>query len=1068
MSLSSNENLLDSIPEERLSGGCPGDCSECSENCRTCCWRRKVYHSRVVNFGRPSKTQHFPSNKINNQKYNIWSFFPLVLFDQFSVFLNLIYLVLACSQFIPDLRIGQLYTYWGPLGFVLCVTFIREAIDDIRRWLRDREVNQAGYAKFVRHGQVWITSASIKVGDLIHLDKDQRVPADMVLLWTSDRSGSCFIRTDQLDGETDWKLRYAIPATQSFVTTSGQPCALFDIQARVFAEAPSQNIHSFEGTFVRTDLSHTSDTSVDVDEMSLNLDHTLWSNTVLATGSAIGLVVYTGEETRAVMNSSRIRTKMGKIDREINNITKLLFILVVLLAFVMVALKGFTGAWYKYWWRFMVLLSYIIPLALRVNMDLAKIVYSFLMVRDAGLPGCIVRNTTVPEDLGRISYLLSDKTGTLTQNEMVFRKLHLGSVAFAPDSMEEVVQSLRRYFELQSSKGQTSDDQIGRQMRRTGAERMVSAVLAIALCHNVTPMSEDGSSGAADIDVKNPLEMVNITSDPVGYQASSPDEVALVSWTATVGITLVYRDQHYICLRLPNGSSQMYDLLNMFPFSSESKRMGIIVRDRQTNQITFYVKGADTVMTSLVTYTDWLEDEAGNLAREGLRTLVVASRNLTDEQYEEFAQNYHVAKMALSDRVNKMQAVVATLEADLEVLCVTGVEDKLQEGVRPTLEALRNAGIRIWMLTGDKLETAECIAKSSRLVGRDMPLYTFRNVSGRLDTHVELNAYRKRCDHALLITGSSMEACLRYYEHEFVELVRQSPAVVVCRCSPTQKTRIVRLLRVHTKSRVAAIGDGGNDVGMIQAADLGFGLEGKEGRQASLASDFSLTQFRHVARLLLVHGRNCYKNTAALALFVIHRGCIISVMQAVFSAVFYFASVPLFPGFLLVGYATVFTMFPVFSLVLDKDVPDRIALTFPELYKTLLKGREITFKSFFVWLLISVYQGGVIMYGALLLFEDEFIHIVAITFTALLLTELLMVAITVRTWHLLMVLAEILSLAIYALSLVVMRQYFDPNFLGTFGFIWKVLAITGISCIPIIILKLIHYKFRPSIYSKLQ
>ncbi|CAH8579212.1 unnamed protein product [Dicrocoelium dendriticum] len=985
--LDRNDNM--SADEEQYSHRCCS--SKCSENCRTCCWRRKVYHSRVVNFGRPSKTQHFPSNKINNQKYNIWSFFPLVLFDQFSVFLNLIYLVLACSQFIPDLRIGQLYTYWGPLGFVLCVTFIREAIDDIRRWLRDREVNQAGYAKFVRHGQVWITSASIKVGDLIHLDKDQRVPADMVLLWTSDRSGSCFIRTDQLDGETDWKLRYAIPATQSFVTTSGQPCALFDIQARVFAEAPSQNIHSFEGTFVRTDLSHTSDTSVDVDEMSLNLDHTLWSNTVLATGSAIGLVVYTGEETRAVMNSSRIRTKMGKIDREINNITKLLFILVVLLAFVMVALKGFTGAWYKYWWRFMVLLSYIIPLALRVNMDLAKIVYSFLMVRDAGLPGCIVRNTTVPEDLGRISYLLSDKTGTLTQNEMVFRKLHLGSVAFAPDSMEEVVQSLRRYFELQSSKGQTSDDQIGRQMRRTGAERMVSAVLAIALCHNVTPMSEDGSSGAADIDVKNPLEMVNITSDPVGYQASSPDEVALVSWTATVGITLVYRDQHYICLRLPNGSSQMYDLLNMFPFSSESKRMGIIVRDRQTNQITFYVKGADTVMTSLVTYTDWLEDEAGNLAREGLRTLVVASRNLTDEQYEEFAQNYHVAKMALSDRVNKMQAVVATLEADLEVLCVTGVEDKLQEG-----------------------------------------------------------------------------ACLRYYEHEFVELVRQSPAVVVCRCSPTQKTRIVRLLRVHTKSRVAAIGDGGNDVGMIQAADLGFGLEGKEGRQASLASDFSLTQFRHVARLLLVHGRNCYKNTAALALFVIHRGCIISVMQAVFSAVFYFASVPLFPGFLLVGYATVFTMFPVFSLVLDKDVPDRIALTFPELYKTLLKGREITFKSFFVWLLISVYQGGVIMYGALLLFEDEFIHIVAITFTALLLTELLMVAITVRTWHLLMVLAEILSLAIYALSLVVMRQYFDPNFLGTFGFIWKVLAITGISCIPIIILKLIHYKFRPSIYSKLQ
>ncbi|VDO72263.1 unnamed protein product [Schistosoma mattheei] len=172
-------------------------------------------------------------------------------------------------------------------------------------------------------------------------------------------------------------------------------------------------------------------------------------------------------------------------------------------------------------------------------------------------------------------------------------------------------------------------------------------------------------------------------------------------------------------------------------------------------------------------------------------------------------------------------------------------------------------------------------------------------------------------------------------------------------------------------------------------------------------------------------------------------------MQAIFSAVFYFVAIPLFPSFLYVGYATVFTMFPVFSLVLDKDVPDRIALTYPELYKTLQKGRELTFKTYFIWQLISVYQ-------------------VAITFTALLLTELLMVAITIRTWHLLMILAEVISLAIYIMALIVMKAYFDSVFLRTIGFVWKVLAITGVSCIPILILKFIHYKFRPSIYSKLQ
>lgn len=1065
MSYSSSDNLLDPGSKRRRRCNYSDDSVGCFGRCVDCCRREKIYCSRAVNLGQPSKTQEHPSNKINNQKFNFWTFFPLVLYEQFSIFLNLIYLILACSQFLPDLRVGALYTYWGPLAFVLCVTFIREAVDDIRRLLRDREVNQTVYAKLVRNGQVRVTSADIKVGDLIYLDKDQRVPADMVLLWTSDRNGSCFIRTDQLDGETDWKLRHAVPPTISFVNTSGQPSSLFDMQAIVNAEAPCRSIHSFEGTFERTDISPMDNVSLDHAQVSLNLEHTLWSNTVLATGSAIGLVIYTGEETRAVMNSSRVRTKMGKIDREINNIIKLLFVLVVLLAFVMVALKGFTGAWYKYWWRFMVLFSYIIPLALRVNMDLAKIVYAFMVVRDTGLPNCMVRNTTIPEELGRIQYLMSDKTGTLTQNEMVFKKLHLGTVSFASDSMEEVSHELQNYFQSQQS-GSSGGGDAGRQIRRTRTERTAAAVLAIGLCHNVTPMNEFGGDGL--IDTKNPLELVDAAVDPSGYQASSPDEVALVTWTATVGVTLVYRDQQNICLRLPNGTLRAYEVLCVFPFTSESKRMGIIVRDRASNRITFYVKGADSIMTRLVSYTDWLDDEAGNLAREGLRTLVVACRNLTDEQYEDFAKRYHTAKMSVTDRASKMHAVIETLETELEVLCLTGVEDKLQEGVRPTLEALRNAGIHVWMLTGDKLETAECIAKSSRLVAPDIPMYIFKDVSSRMDTHIELNSFRKRCDYPLLITGTSMETCLHYYEAEFIELACQSPAVVVCRCSPTQKSQIVQLVRRHTGARVAAIGDGGNDVGMIQAADIGFGLEGKEGRQASLASDFSMTQFRHISRLILVHGRNCYKNTAALALFVIHRGSIISVMQAVFSAVFYFVSLPLFPGFLMVGYATVFTMFPVFSLVLDKDVPDRIATTYPELYKTMQKGREITFKTFFVWLLISIYQGGIIMYGALLLFEDEFIHVVAITFTALLLTELLMVAMTIRTWHLIMVLAEIISLAIYALALVVMRDYFDPTFLRTLPFLWKVSAITAVSCIPIIILKFIHYKFRPSIYSKLQ
>lgn len=429
-------------------------------------------------------------------------------------------------------------------------------------------------------------------------------------------------------------------------------------------------------------------------------------------------------------------------------------------------------------------------------------------------------------------------------------------------------------------------------------------------------------------------------------------------------------------------------------------------------------------MTGIVQYNDWLNEESGNMAREGLRTLVVAKKVLTEEQYNDFETRYNAARLSVVDRATKVCAVIESLEREMELLCLTGVEDRLQDRVRPTLELLRNAGVKIWMLTGDKLETACCIAKSSHLVGRSQGIHVLKNISTRTDAHLELNQFRRKQDCALVISGESLDVCLTYYQHEFMELATNCPAVVCCRCSPTQKAQVVALIQKHTGKRTCAVGDGGNDVSMIQQADAGIGIEGKEGKQASLAGDFSIPAFQHIAKLLLVHGRHSYKRSAALSQFVIHRGLIISTMQAVFSAVFYLSSIALYQGLLMVGYATVYTMFPVFSLVLDQDINAGIALKYPELYKELSKGRSLSYKTFFIWVLISIYQGGIIMYGALILFEDEFIHIVAISFSSLILTELIMVALTIRTWHRLMVIAEIFSLALYIISLGVLRDYF--------------------------------------------
>ncbi|KAM9224395.1 putative phospholipid-transporting ATPase IIB isoform 4-T4 [Dugong dugon] len=1004
-------------------GGWKSLCTSCCDWLIHVCQRKKELKARTVWLGCPEKCEEkHPRNAIKNQKYNVFTFIPGVLYEQFKFFLNLYFLVVSCSQFVPALKIGYLYTYWAPLGFVLAVTIMREAIDEFRRFRRDKEMNSQLYSKLTVRGKVQVKSSDIQVGDLIIVEKNQRIPSDMVFLRTSEKAGSCFIRTDQLDGETDWKLKVAVSCTQRLPALGD----LFSINAYVYAQKPQLDIHSFEGTFTRED----SDPPV---HESLSIENTLWASTVVASGTVIGVVIYTGKETRSVMNTSNPKNKVGLLDLELNQLTKALFLALIALSAVMVALQGFVGPWYRNLFRFLLLFSYIIPISLRVNLDMGKAAYGWMIMRDEHIPGTVVRTSTIPEELGRLVYLMTDKTGTLTQNEMVFKRLHLGTVSYGTDTMDEIQNHvITSYSQTQSQasgnnasstpprKAQSSAPKV----RRSVSSRIHEAVKAIALCHNVTPVYESRAAGAGETEYAEVDQ--DFSDENRTYQASSPDEVALVQWTESVGLTLVSRDLTSMQLKTPSGQILTYHVLQVFPFTSENKRMGIVVRDESTAEITFYMKGADVAMSTIVQYNDWLEEECGNMAREGLRTLVVAKKSLTEEQYQDFESRYSQAKLSLHDRALKVAAVVESLEREMELLCLTGVEDQLQADVRPTLEMLRNAGIKIWMLTGDKLETATCIAKSSHLVSRTQDIHVFRPVTNRGEAHLELNAFRRKHDCALVIAGDSLEVCLKYYEHEFVELACQCPAVVCCRCSPTQKAHIVKLLQQHTGRRTCAVGDGGNDVSMIQAADCGIGIEGK----------------------------------------------------AVFSSVFYFASVPLYQGFLMVGYATIYTMFPVFSLVLDQDVKPETALLYPELYKDLTKGRSLSFKTFLIWVLISIYQGGILMYGALVLFESEFVHVVAISFTALILTELLMVALTIRTWHWLMVVAEFLSLGCYLASLAFLNEYFgigrvsfgaflDVAFITTVTFLWKVSAITVVSCLPLYILKYLKRKLSPPSYSKL-
>lgn len=670
-------------------------------------------------------------------------------------------------------------------------------------------------------------------------------------------------------------------------------------------------------------------------------------------------------------------------------------------------------------------------------------------------------------------------------SEMELKKIHVGTVSYANEAMDEVASYISQGFSIgfsldaieasplvtpSSTYHAASTGASTTRTRREIGSRVRDLVLALALCHNVTPTTE-GDNGH------------NFTT----YQASSPDEIAIVRWTESVGLRLMHRDRHSITLQSVDTSRIVVKvrILDIFPFTSEGKRMGVILRFLQgpgstvdladeAGELWFYQKGADTVMASIVAANDWLDEETANMAREGLRTLVIGRKKLSTHQYRDFSNQYKEASMSLQRRDSSMARVVKDhLERNLELLGVTGVEDKLQKDVKPSLELLRNAGIKIWMLTGDKVETAQCVAVSAKLVSRTQYIHTITKLPSAPSASSALDALSllgsKSDSTALLIDGESLSYFLTHHRQEFISLAVLLPAVIACRCSPTQKADVASLIRHHTRKRVACIGDGGNDVSMIQAADVGIGIVGKEGRQASLAADFSITQFHHLTKLLVWHGRNSYKRSAKLAQFVIHRGLIISVCQTVYSIATKFEPHALYRDWLLVGYATVYTMAPVFSLVLDTDVDEGLANLYPELYKELTTGASLSYRTFFIWVLVSIYQGGIIQgLSQILVGSVDSDRMVSVSFTVLVINELIMVAFEVVTWHWIMIVSLLGTMAIFLGSIPFLGGYFDLGYVWSWGFVWRVTAISAISLIPPYSVKILRRTLKPPSYRKVQ
>ena len=335
---------------------------------------------------------------------------------------------------------------------------------------------------------------------------------------------------------------------------------------------------------------------------------------------------------------------------------------------------------------------------------------------------------------------------------------------------------------------------------------------------------------------------------------------------------------------------------------------------------------------------------------------------------------------------------------------------------------LRNAGIKIWMLTGDKRETATCIAISSKLVARSHSIFQME-IKDDQSAIKQLNQFAELNEAVLVVDGNSLQYLLDHYRKEFYEASKNAPSVVCCRCSPTQKAEVVTMIKEYSGLQTAAIGDGGNDVSMIQAAHIGIGIVGKEGKQASLASDYSINQFSHVGKLFLYHGRNSYLNSAKMSQFIIHRGTIMALLQTIYSIIFYMSPIVLYTGGLVMGFSCWYTMCPVFALCINSDVTESSAMLYPELYQELRKGRALNPKTFFAMILVSLFQASVICISGLFISLD-YIDFSSITFTVLCFVLLLNIVYIINIWHTLILISVVVTFAIYPIFIVIQPMYY--------------------------------------------
>lgn len=872
------------------------------------------------------------------------------------------------------------------------------------------------------HQDYW---KNVQVGDFVRIYNDDQIPADVVILSTSDPDGACYVETKNLDGETNLKVRHALRSGRKIKHARDCERTEFVIES----EPPQPNLYQYSAV-ARWNQQNPRFPNEKGQEMAepISINNLLLRGCNLRnTDWVLGVVIFTGFDTKIMMNSGITPTKRSRIARELNWNVFYNFIVLLLMCFVSGLVEGIAWSegnhslnYFEFgsiggdaaldgfitFWAAVILFQNMVPISLYISLEIIKTCQAFFIYSDTEMYydkidyPCTPKSWNISDDLGQIEYIFSDKTGTLTQNVMEFKKATVNGVPYGEAYTEAQAG-------MQKRQGIDVDKEGARIQEEIAQARAKMLVDLRAISNNPYLHDEDltfiapdfvtdlaGASGLEQQEANEQFMLAlalchtviseTVPGDPprIEFKAQSPDEAALVATARDLGFTVLGRSSDGIRLNVL-GEERTYTVLNTLEFNSTRKRMSAIIR-MPDNRIILFCKGADSIIYSRLAPGEQPElrrataEHLEMFAREGLRTLCIAQRELGEAEYQKWNHEHELAAAAIQDREDKLEAVSDAIERDLTLLGGTAIEDRLQEGVPDTIALLAEAGIKLWVLTGDKVETAINIGFSCNLLNNDMELIVFKieddqvsTAEAELDKHLarfnlagsdeDLKRARKNHappppTHAIVIDGDSLKLVLDVQlRQKFLLLCKECKSVLCCRVSPAQKAAVVSMVKNGLDVMTLSIGDGANDVAMIQEADVGVGIAGEEGRQAVMSSDYAIGQFRFLQRLVLVHGRWSYRRLAESIANFFYKNVIWTFTIFWYQIYCDFDMTYLYDYTYILLFNLAFTSVPViFMGVLDQDVSDKVSLAVPQLYRRGIERKEWTQPKFWSVTAVSI------------------------------------------------------------------------------------------------------------------